>query len=161
MKEIQVKLDGDLQYAYDGSMTRAEFMLIKKPTAKQIHLTTVIRSIFQSNLLEQTKRIKGFDSLVENAKQEAVKNKAKETKDKKKDDDKMDTSDCINILYLDPDNVEKLVITFSELMRTGLFLIDGEVTLTKPLIDSIDEDDFNKLFGSFVANFTFASLMKQ
>lgn len=159
MKEINVKLDTPIKYASNGQMVDGQFILIKKPTAKHIGFTTIIRSIFQNNLVEQTKKIQGFAEAVEEAKKVVTADKEKKKKSESEEPD-LSWAESIQILYSDPDKVEKITIAFSELMRSGLFLIDGETSMTKPLIDSLDVDDFDKLLGSFVSNFTYASLVK-
>lgn len=167
MKNVNVKLSTSIKYAYEGALVDAQFIEMSRPTARQIHLTSIIRSIFQSNMMEQTQKMQDFSKVFEametikNEKAEADKKLSAEGKEPTKEKDEMlAPNECVTILYSNQDRVEKLVITFTELLRSGLFKIDGEVPLTKPLIDSIDSDDFDNLLGSFVSNFTYASMIK-
>jgi hypothetical protein len=40
------------------------------------------------------------------------------------------------------------------LFKEGVALVDGEQKLTAPMIDKMSPDDFEKLTGEYVANFT-------
>lgn len=158
MKDFQVKLQETFQYDYDGEKANAQFVLVKKPTAKQIGLTSIIRSVFQNNLMEMRSGLD--DDAVKDAYENVKAHEAK-TSDEVEEDSGLTSDQAVMILYQDTDQVSKVTVAFTELLRSGLFLIDGEQSFTKPLIDAMDGDDFESLMGGFVSNFTYASLKKQ
>lgn len=47
------------------------------------------------------------------------------------------------------------------LFSSGLAQVDGEVKLTNKLIESMSQDDFEKMLGVYLVNFTLASGMAQ
>ena len=163
-KEFQVKLDTPISYAYEGEMVEAQFILVKKPTVKNMSLISPISSIYQTNLQDWIANIDGLDETLEKAREivdlDKAKKKAAGEEEEKDEEEKMSWDDALKIAYKNPDNVVKLTSCFSELLRNGLFLLDGVQKLTVPLIDEMDSDDFEKLLGSFIVNFTHASLFR-
>jgi len=144
-KEINVKLQDELFYDAGGDKKQAQFICLKKPTAKSIHLTSLIKNTFQSAAIEITKKNEG--------------NQPSEPKTGDGGND-LTGEEALQLLYLAPDGVDKSMLAFKELLReVGTF--DGEVKATVPLIDNLSVEDFEVIFGKFLVNFILASLLEK
>lgn len=144
-KEINVKLSDELEYDYQGDKKQAEFITLKKPTARNVHLTSIIKSSFQNAAMEISKQN-------ESERKEIEKNKSEEFE--------LEPEEAMQLLFAVPDGVEKCMIAFKELLR-DVALIDGEIKATVPLIDSLSVDDFENIFGKYLINFILASLLEK
>jgi len=145
----QVKLSKPITYAYKGENVEASFITLLPPTAKHIHLTGLIKSVFQKNAVEFRQNQKLVDQVAD----------AAESQQKEGGEKEVGSDDVWGLFYMNPDSIEQVMIAGKELMSSGLFLIEGEVKLTKPLIDELSTEDFEKVLGEFMANFIVASLM--
>ena len=143
-KEINVKLEDELFYDYQGDKKQAQFICLKKPTARSIHLTSLIKNTFQSAAIE----------VAEKNKNEVQKEEPK-TGDGEND---LSPEEALQLLYLAPDGIDKSMLAFKELLRE-VALFDGEIKATVPLIDNLSVEDFENIFGKFLVNFILASLL--
>ena len=48
----------------------------------------------------------------------------------------------------------KLLDTMADLFVTGVAKVDGDVKITKHMLDSISQEDFENIAGEYYANFT-------
>lgn len=141
-KELNVKINDDLEYDYQGDKKRAEFITLKKPTAKNVHLISIIKTTFQNAAIEVSKNNKEQNAAPSN---------------EGDDDFSLEPEEAIQLLYASKD-VERAMIAFKELLRE-VALFDGEIKATLPLIDSLSVEDFENIFGKYLVNFIVASLL--
>jgi hypothetical protein len=145
-KEINVKLADELFYDYQGDKKQAQFICLKKPTAKSIQNTSIIKNAFQSAAIEIAKKNEGSDRI--------------ENKKDSGDEVDLEPEEALQLLYSTPDGIEKCMLAFKELLRE-VATFDGEIKATLPLIDSLSVEDFENIFGKFLVNFILASLLEK
>lgn len=162
---IEVKLKDEMTYASKGDSKKALFVSLRKPTAKHIHLTCIIKNAFQSGASEVGDKVSDED--VEKAKAKALESleKKKAEAEEKGEDFKEDEGegltpeDALKLLYKSPDSVVKAMIAFKELMRE-VCEFDGDQRATLPMIDDLSVEDFENILGEYLVNFILASLLK-
>ena len=54
-----------------------------------------------------------------------------------------------------------VLLTARELFTSGLAMVEGEVKLTKPIMDEMSQDDLEAMTGEYLANFTLASALQK
>lgn len=143
-REIQVILTNGLEYAYKGDTEIAKFVNLKAPTAKNIVDCGFLKRLFTNAAYKASELNKG------------------EEPSNKKDSQAQDISgsDIVELIYAfgDAEDIEKAFVAAKNIFK-NCGVLDGEVGLTAPLVDSLSVDDFEMMVGEYIANFTAASML--
>jgi hypothetical protein len=77
------------------------------------------------------------------------------------DKEEMKGAEIMTILSMSKDvELHTVLLHGRELFNSGVAMIDGEIKLTKPLIDLMSMDDLENMTGEYLANFILASSLK-
>ena len=67
----------------------------------------------------------------------------------------LDSSDIINIMYMCTDvKFPQVLRVAKRLFTSGIAMVDGEVKLTKNLLDKMSQRDLEEMLGQFMVDFT-------
>ena len=143
-KEFNFTLSTSIQYANKGEMVEASFISLKAPNSKLLNITSDLKQAF----------FRAFPKSSESQ---------PSTEEKKKDDLEL-SGDMVMTMISMSESVElKSVLLLAKELFTqrGVALVDGEVQLTKPLIEEMDVDDFQDMVGEYLVNFILASSLEK
>lgn len=134
--EVNFQLTKSFGYAFNGDQRQAEFITITPPTMRQHS---------QASALKQS-----MVKMVTAAVRDAV-----DTVSTDDNDDAVTSEMVVSAIY-GSDSIDANVVweQAKALFKEGVALVDGEQKLTAPMIDKMSPDDFEKLTGEYVANFT-------
>lgn len=139
-KEITYPLEQTLPYAKAGVLTEGTFVTLSAPTSKNMTECAFLKQAF-------------FRAL------------PKVTPDDVSDDsgsDEVTGAGVMAIITMSKDvDLAGVLITARELFTSGVALVDGEVKLTKPLLDAMSQDDLEAMTGEYMANFILASALQK
>lgn len=137
--EITHDLESSFQYAFKGEQRDASFITLTAPTMKQHSQAAALK---QSIIRIVT---------------DAARN-ANDKDDDSEDSEGTITSEMIVTIVYANSCVDANVVweQVRALLKEGLALIDGEQKLTVPLMEKMSPDDFEKMAGAYIANFTLA-----
>lgn len=141
--EFEYELKRKFQYALKGEQTEASFITLKAPTSANLKECAFLKQAF-------------FRSLPTDAEE-----KAQALKDEVKDETV--NGEEIMLLISMSQNVEliSVLVTARELFASNVAFVDGETKVTKPILDSISQDDLEAMVGAYMANFILASSIAQ
>lgn len=77
------------------------------------------------------------------------------------DQKKLNGLDLIDMMYISGTDMHCVLLSASELFKSGVAKIEGSVNVTQPIIDSITQDDLEAMTGEYMVNFTLASFLKR
>ena len=141
MSEHIYELKHPFKYANKGEQVDASFITVFAPTFKQIDKVAPIKQAFTIAIDE----LNSDDVKIE--------------EDKKEEDSGITPTMVLQLLYRANADVTKVFLHARELFKSGAALIDGESSLTIPLMDKMSLDDFEGVLGVYIANFIVPSLM--
>lgn len=147
--EFDFVLGRKIPYATkDGETVDGSFIKLVSPSAKQLKYCTELKQAFMRSMSDTGSNY--TPEQIEDAKR-IVKDSGKT----------MSGSDIINALYGNKDvDMVKVLINAIELFRSGVATMEGEVNLTKPLIDAMSQDDLENMTGEYMVNFILRSVLK-
>lgn len=138
--EVDFPLTTGVPYAKNGEEVEGVFIKLHAPSAKQLkECTTLKQAFFQA--------ISAFQD------REAPKTETK-------DDANIDGEAIISALYMSDVDMVKVLLNAKELFVSGVALIDGEIKLTRPILDAMSQDDLEAMTGEYMANFILSSVLK-
>ena len=137
--EFNYDLVEKFKYALKGEEAEASFITLQAPSSKNMKECSFLKQAFFRSLPKEKEEISSV-----------LKDEAK---------DKKITGDEIMMLIVMSENVDliNVLITARELFASGVALVDGETKVTKPILDSIKQDDLEAMVGAYMANFILAS----
>lgn len=146
-EQINVPLRNPVEYDFKGEKVQASFVTIDPPTTKHIHLTSVLKQAFQVSAMKISRDRKENGAIAEE-KESGV-------------EEKLSPSDIISMIYSGGDsiNIKKVMLTGVDLLTSGIVLIEGEQKLTRPICESLCQDDYEEILGTILINFIIASLL--
>lgn len=148
MKEItpvEHELKSKIEYATkEGGIEQAQILVLHPPTSKQLKYCCDLKQAF-------------FRAMP----QDSSGNDQKEIDDA--DEIELDADQIMMLLAASNDvNLASVLVTASELLTSpGMCFVDGEVKLTKPLLNQLDIDELEEVVGKYLVNFTLASALKK
>ena len=141
-KELDFPLTTEFNYANKGQETSATFIRLFAPSAKQLSRCSELKQAF-------------FRASKELPQEE-------EAPDAKQDKEELTGSNIMAILYSsDSVKMSEVLMNARELFTCGLATVDGEEKLTKPLVDLMSGDDFEKMTGEYLVNFILRSVLDE
>lgn len=146
-KEVVVTLDQPIMYDYKGEREEATFVTLFPPTSKNLQECAVIKQMFYQ---------------AANDFSDGSSNDSDSDSDSA-DSDSGDLSgdDLMQMFYASKIDINKLFLNCKELFKSGVAKLDGQQKLTAPLLDQIEIDDFEKIVGDYLVNFTLSSILKK
>ena len=143
VKEIDFPLSTKIPYAKEGEEVQGSFIKLTPPSSKQLTQCAFLKQSFIRAVTEQAK---------------ANPDAANESDDGKK----ITGQDIIYLLYgSESVDMGKLLLSAIELFKSGVAQIEGEVKLTKPLLDEMSNDDLEGMLGEYMANFILKSVLSK
>lgn len=128
-------------YSNKGETLDAAFIELTAPTAKNLYQCADLKQSF-------------FRAIAEHGKNEDAENS-------KEDLGSITPEELIAALYASSTVDMKVMLgTAIELFKSGVAMADGEIKLTKPLLDEMSTDDLEGMLGTYMLNFILASSLK-
>ncbi len=141
MAEHTYTLKTPIRYAREGEMVDGSFVTMTAPTFREIDKVAPIKQAFMAAISEVSS---GVEVTAEDA--------------AAADASKIDGKQVIQLLYSSKGSVADIMRHAEKLMRSGVFLLEGEKEFTSPLLDKMSLEDFEGLVGDYIANFIMPSL---
>lgn len=141
MAEVIYTLINPIEYAWKGEKTEGSFITLTAPTFKMITKAAPIKQAFMSAITEFQKNV------------------SVEADPSSSDGSNVTAKQIMQILYSSSINVNSLFLNAQELFKSGLAMLDGQQSLTVPLMEKMSVDDFEGLLGEYIANFILPSLI--
>ncbi len=140
-KEIDFPLSTKIAYAKDGEEIKGSFIKLTPPSSKQLTQCALLKQSFIRAITEQAKN-------------------NPDAADAPDDGKKISGEDIIYLLYgSESVDMGKILLSAIELFKSGVAHIEGEVKLTKPLLDEMSNDDLEGMLGEYLANFIHKSVL--
>lgn len=148
---------GELKYAtHDGEMNEAQFIEMNAPTGRHSRYVAALRQAIVKAIVEEGRVSAALDS--EEVRQGPP---APEKEPAEDEDEQVEIADGIEIVNILARSSVSLADTYKiarELfLQKGILKVDGDVQMTQMLIDKMTAQDFERLVGSYIANFTLPS----
>lgn len=142
MSEYTYELKDPFEYALKGDNQTAGFITMTAPTYKQVSKITPIKQAFMAAISEVTENLGSEQQTQESSAEESVTG-----------------SQVMQLMYRWSGDMSKIFIHAAELFKSGVVMIDGEMSLNSPLLDKMSMIDVEGLLGDYIANFIAPSLM--
>ena len=139
--EFIFNLNSPVKYHSGGEEVDGTFITLYAPSKKQMKHNISLKEAFFKSVANQKS-----DGSSEN---------------KISDQQKMNGLDLIDLLYLSGTDMHCVLLSASELFKSGVAKIDGSAGLTQPIIDIIPQDELEAMTGEYMVNFTLASFLKR
>ena len=140
--EFDFPLTSKLEYGHDGNTEVATLIKLTSPTSKNMTHCAILKQAF-------------FRSVADLKNDNTDLNEATDSED-------IDGASLIQIMYMSKGvEMASVLVTARELFTSGVATVDGTVKLTKPLIDSMSQDDLEGMLGEYLANFTLSSVLSK
>jgi hypothetical protein len=139
-KEILYQLETPLTYAKAGVQAEGSFISLAAPTSKNMTECAFLKQAFFRSL-PKTKP---------------------EDREQVSETPEITGEGVITLITMSKDvDLSGVLLTAKELFTSGIAMVDGEVKLTKPLLDSMSQDDLEAMTGEYMANFILASALRK
>lgn len=143
---INFELKTPIKYSNgSGQEIECNFIELKEPTGKVSHACCAIEGLIQSGIIKMSD-ILGQD-VIEQAKEEAAKNKDKPAVDEEKDGEAV-----YSMMVGSGVDMNKLVLYFREVFMQRAWM-GGEKPITSARLDDMAHSDFRRMVGVYAANF--------
>lgn len=140
--EITFELTTPIQYAKKGELEAGTFINLKAPTSKNMTECAFLKQAF-------------FRAIGSIPKQDREKAEVP-------DDGDIDGEAIMSLITMSTGvELGSVLLTARELFTSGLAMVEGEVKLTKPIMDEMSQDDLEAMTGEYLANFTLASALQK
>jgi len=139
--EFQFELSKPLKYHSGGEEIEGNFITLYAPSKKQMKNNVALKEAFFKAVSSQE-----GDASTENKASEKV---------------ELNGLDVIDMMYITGVPMHTVLLSATELFKSGVAKIDGSVGLTQPILDDIDQDDLEAMTGEYMVNFTIASFLKR
>jgi hypothetical protein len=159
-KEFEFILQDELIYSHGAdAKIVAKRLLLRAPNTRLLSMASKLSSIVMAGFIAADKNRKAETEEERRIREE---NEKKNILLGAKKDDSVDAETLFMIISgsIDQNQMNIFINTFQELfLSDGICLIDGKVSLTQPLLDSIDSRETLRLMGEYIANFLLPSGM--
>lgn len=145
ISEITFTLDTPIEYATKGNVEHGSFITLKAPTSRQMSECADLKQSFLRAL----------------PKDGGVEVSSSKSEDKTTLDD-LDGETIMMMISMSQEVQLKTVLLIArELFCSGIAFLDGEIKMTKPLLDSMVPDEFESMVGEYLRNFILASWLEK
>ncbi len=143
LTEYNYDLKARFDYAYKGDVVQANFIMLKAPSVKTPHRADLKQCFYRA--IDNVNAGTDKPPVDTAEKQEAPSG-----------------SDIIQLIAMSKDVELSAFLEFGKvLLSSGVALVDGEIKLTKPLIDMMNPDELEDMLGGYVSNFILASAFRK
>lgn len=142
MKEVTYTLKHPFEYAIKGDMQSASFLTMTAPTYKQMQHVTPIKQAFMSAINDVSQNV--VSEGAEGAQSE--------------DAEAITGRQVVQLMMMWKGDMAKVMMHAEQLFK-GVVMVEGETSLTTPLIAKMHMDDVEQLLGEYIVNFFAPSLM--
>ena len=142
-KEFDFPLTKKIPYAKDGEQVKGSFIKLTPPSSKQLTQCAFLKQSFIRAVTEQARN----NPVAEKEADDGVRIKGQ---------------DIIYLLYgSESVDMAKILLSAIELFKSGVATVEGEVKLTKPLLEEMSNDDLEGMLGEYLANFILRSVLSK
>ena len=140
--EITYELESPVEYASKGELEAGKFIVLKAPTSKNMAECAFLKQAFFRAIATIPKQDRG---------------------DVAEDDGTEVDGEAVMSIITMSTGVElaAVLLTAKDLFTSGLAMVEGEVKLTKPIMDTMSQDDLEAMTGEYLANFILASALRK
>ena len=145
MKTFDFTLSEPIKYQKDGANTEASMLELTSPAV--------------NNRKKVARMKQGFMRVIGEL-PESAKLEAKESADKKEDDEKEKTNprEILSLLQMGSIDYADYVDIFVSLLTSGICKVEGETPITAHMLDKVSFEDIEKLMGEYFVNFILTSM---
>lgn len=141
MSEHTYTLREGFTYAHKGEEVVAKFITLTAANYEQMPYYTPIKQAFMAAI------------------QDVSSTSSSEPAKEASDDNEITGANVVQLLYSWSGELTKVLLNFEQLLKCGAGKIDGETSLTIPLIRKLSMADMEYMLGDYIANFIAPSLM--
>jgi len=143
-KEIDFPLTTKIEYATkEGETAKGTFIKMLPPSSKQLTQCAFLKQSFIRAVTEQARNNPNAEKDTESG-------------------SKIKGQDIVYLLYgSETVDMAKILLSSIELFKSGVAMIDGEVKVTKPILDEMSNDDLEGMLGEYLANFILRSVLSK
>ncbi len=145
-EEITFKLTKGVKYGNKGNEVEGTFIKLLPPTAKQLKQCVPLKQAFCRAVAYVEDKVS--DEKLDNIKDDGVKKK-------------VDGNSIMSAIYMSDVDMYEVFLHAKELFNSNIALMEGEVKMTKPMLEDMSNDDFENMIGEYMANFIVASLLTE
>jgi hypothetical protein len=142
MSETIYTLKTSFGYSSKGDTIDATFLSLSAPNFLQIDKVAPIKQAFVS-------AISSMKSSLPSELQEV---------ESEGEDEAISAKQCMQVLYASAVDISKVLQDAQKLLVSGVVLVDGEIRLTRALLEKLTMEDFEGVLGEYIANFIMPSL---
>lgn len=135
--EVRFVLRVPFDYAVRGQSAQAQFVTLRAPTSRNYREAAALKQAFFRSVPKDSDAAASTGPQPEITPKDVV--------------DLIAASQAVNF--------EDVLDVAKRLFTSGVAQVDGEVKLTGPLLDSMDQEDFELMLGAYLVNFTLASTL--
>lgn len=139
--EFQYELTTPIKYHSGGEEVEGAFITLYAPSKKQMKNNIVLKEAFFQAVDSQQDTVSSGKTIAEQEKLSGV--------------------DLIDLLYISGTSMHPVLLSATELFKSGVAKIEGSVSLTQPILDELSQDDLEAMTGEYMVNFTLASFLKR
>lgn len=143
-KEKTFELEEPIEYAFKGEPVVGTFITLKAPTSKNMTECATLKQAF----------FRAMTTIPKSNRESAVEDgEGKDT---------IDGAAIMSIITMSSSvELAQVLAVACTLFTSGVALIDGEVSMTKPLVDKMSQDDLERMTGFYLENFILASALRK
>ena len=139
--EFQFELTTPVKYHSGGEEVEGAFITLYAPSKKQMKNNIALKEAFFKAVASQE-----GDSSSDN---------------KISEQGKLSGMDLIDMLYISGVSMHAVLLSATELFKSGIAKVEGSVNLTQPILDGLSQDDLEAMTGEYMVNFTLAFFLKR
>ncbi len=139
--EFQFELNTPVKYHSGGEEVDGNFITLTAPSKKQMKNNIALKEAFFKAVSAQETQTSSESKISEQPELTGV--------------------DVIDMMYISGVPMHSVLLSATELFKSGVAKIDGTVSLTQPILDEINQDDLEAMTGDYMVNFTLASFLKR
>ena len=139
--KAEVTLQRPISYDSNGEKVMAQSVMLYAPNSVQLSNSTFMKQKF-------------FQAV------SSVKGESKKEDDGKKISD-LSGQDILMMMYMSDVDMVKFMIAAKELLKSGVAKLDDKEKMNATLLEKLSDEDFEKLVGDYLVNFTLASALKK
>ena len=140
--DFQFELTTPVKYHSGGEEVEGNFITLYAPSKKQMKNNIALKEAFFKAVSKQEES-------------------TTTTKEKISEQEKLSGLDLIDMMYISGVPMHSVLLSATELFKSGVAKIDGSVSLTQPILDGISQDDLEAMTGDYMVNFTLASFLSR
>ncbi len=139
--EFQFELNTPVKYHAGGEELDGNFITLTAPSKKQMKNNIALKEAFFKGISAQEAQTSSGSNV--------------------SDQPELTGADVIDMMYMSGVPMHNVLLSATELFKSGVAKIDGSVSLTQPILDGISQDDLEAMTGDYMVNFTLASFLKR